>query len=120
MRGIRLYIRLPPGAGKPGLNEPAERPLPLNLLSELNHAARALAVYASWLGSRRRTPRKARSRLVASLDRTGLVARKVPPQGFRDVTHSSLSPCPGFTWRTEIANTAEGREKAGSTDYAQN
>jgi hypothetical protein len=45
-------------------------------------------------------PRKTRSRLVASLGRTGLVPARFPSKGFRILFLLLHSPFPGFAWRT--------------------
>jgi len=67
-------------------------------LSRLNHAASAIATYASRLGHP--SPRKAHFRLLATLCRTGLVTCMVTMKGFRIPS----PPLPGFTWRNRDLN----------------
>ena len=65
---------------------------PILKLSRLNYTAYPLAVYASWLGLPRWTPRKTRFRLPTRLYRVGLGTHWVSLQGFETSSHlSSLS-----------------------------
>src|SRR5688572_14887692 len=88
------------------------------MLLRLDHAALALAVYAS----RPQLPadsRKTRFRRLTRPCRTGLITRRVPSQGFRPFDHP---PYPGLAWRTNISSfsvVARGRvPRAGASGWA--
>jgi hypothetical protein len=80
-------------------------------ISRLNHTACSLAVYASWLGLLRSTPRKTRYPLAANLGRAGLEPAGLHSKvSLSNVTsHHFDPPSPSFAWRTERRDGGLGR-----------